>query len=163
MRVLLHGLGFRQIHIYLVVGSFLSCCKIYIQVDVQFAHQTVIIGIALPVIWIMGMIILMRKVVASEIVLCIHPHIIMRFKLIVTFHSGTQRVLVVNLPVESEIIIQALSLPVIANVAILKNIPNTFISLKEGRLRNTQIVRTIPFPIVNHTKQVQIVVTITQV
>ena len=127
MRVLLHGLGFRQIHIDLVVGSFLSCCKIYIQVDVQFAHQTVIIGIALPVIWIMGMIILMREVATSKIVLCIHPHIIMRFKLVVALHSGTQRVLVVNLPVKAQIVVQTLSVPVVTHVAVLKNIPDAFI------------------------------------
>ena len=78
MRVLLHGPGFGQYHICLVVVILFICHKIHVQVDVQFAHLTVIIGIALPIVRIMGMTVLMRKVAACEIVFGIYPHIVIR-------------------------------------------------------------------------------------
>ena len=161
MRVLLHGLGFRQIHIYLVVVILLIRQEIHVQINVQFVHLTVIIGIALPVIGVVCMTTLMRKVAASEVVFSIHPHVIIRFKLVVAFHSGTQRVLVVNLPVKAQVVVQTLSVPVVTHVAVLKNIPDAFIGPEECGLRNMQVVRTIPRPVVHHTKQVQIVAAIT--
>ena len=109
------------------------------------------------------MTVLVRKVTACEIVFGIYPHVVIRIKLVVAFHSGTQRVLVVNLPVKAQVIVQALSVPVVTCMAVLKNIPDAFIGLEEGGLRNMQVIRTIPRPIVHHTKQVQVVVAITQV
>ena len=106
---------------------------------------------------------LMRKVATCEIVFSIHPHVIMRIKLVVALHSGTQRVLVANLPVKAQVVVQPLSVPVVTHVAVLKNIPDAFIGLEKCRLRNMQVVRTIPRPIVHHTKQIQVVVAITQV
>ena len=129
VRVLLHGLGFWQIHIYLVVAILFICQKIHVQVDVQFAHLAVIIGIALPIVWIMSMTVLVRKVATCEIVFGIYPHVVIRIKLVVAFHSGTQRVFVVNLPVKAQVIVQALSVPVVTRVAVLKNIPDAFIGL----------------------------------
>lgn len=129
----------------------------------SFAHLAVIIGIVLPIVRIMGMTVLMRKVATCEIVFGIYPHVVIRIKLVVAFYSGTQRVLVVNLPVKAQVVVQALSVPVVTCMAVLKNVPDAFIGLEECGLRNMQVVRTIPRPIVHHAKRVEVVVAITQV
>ena len=156
-------MGLWQYHVDTVITILLLRQEVHIQVDVQFAHLTVIVSIALPIIGIVGMVILMRAVSPRLIVFRLHPHIIIPLELVMALHSGSYGMLFVQLPVETQIVVQSLSVPVVADVAVLKNVLDGAVVCEEGGLLDAQVVGIIPPPVVHHSEEIDIIVTIAQV
>ena len=103
--------------------------KIDVQVDAQLAGLSVIIGIALPAIGRMALLVLVRIVILLQKVLsqisvlnvCVHPQISATLESVVACDAGTQRMVLGNLPVEPQMIVETVVMPVVSRMRVLQD------------------------------------------
>ena len=90
-------------------------------------------------------------------------HVVVSLELVVSFYAHSQRVLFVYLPVKAEVVVQSLSVPVVASVYVLTDVFYASVGFQNGRFGKIDVANAFPLPVVKQSEEFDVVVAIVKV